>query len=72
MEKKYYEANLFQEILGDSHYKHRIYTIEFKPKVVNLIESGVSLHTISDKLKIDRKLLREWREKKESLLEVQT
>ena len=62
--------NLFQECLGDNQYKIRKFTVDFKLKVIKLIESKVSLHVISDKLKIDRKVLRDWRDKKQSLMEV--
>lgn len=70
MESKIDEAKLFQELLGDIQYKHKKYNVEFKLKIVNLIEAGISLHSISDKLKIYRKILRDWRDKKDSLLEV--
>lgn len=70
MESKFDETKLFQDILGDKLYKHKKYNVEFKVKIVKLIDAGISLHSISDKLKIDRKILRDWRDKKESLLEV--
>ena len=65
------KENIFTEILGDQHFKYRKYTVEFKLKVINLIESGLSLHMISDKLNIDRKVLRDWCNKKDYLLDVQ-
>ena len=70
MESKFDIDDLFNELLGDKQHKHRKYTIEFKLKVVKLIEFGVSLHTISEKLKIDRKILRDWLDNKQFLLEV--
>ena len=70
MENSSNVQNLFQECLGDKQYKIRKFTVDFKLKVIKLIESNVSLHVISDKLKIDRKVLRDWRDKKQSLMEV--
>ena len=66
-----YKEYLFKEIIGDLYFKYRKYTDEFKLKVINLIQSGLSLHMISDRLNIDKKLLRGWRDKKYSLLDVQ-
>ena len=60
---------MFQECLGDKQYKIRKFTVDFKLKVIKLIESNVSLHFISGKLKIDRKVLRIG-DKKQSLMEV--
>ena len=70
MENSSNVQNLFQECLGDKQYKIRKFTVDFKLKVIKLIESNVSLHVISDKLNLDRKMLRDWRDKKESLLAV--
>ena len=70
MENSSNAQNLFQECLGDKQYKIRKFTVDFKLKVIKLIESNVSLHVISGKLKIDRKVLRDWRDKKQSLMEV--
>ena len=51
--------------------KHRKYTIEFKLKVLKLLDNNVSIHKISDKLKIDRKNIRDWRDKRVALNNVQ-
>ena len=61
---------IFSDCLKDNSNKHKKYTIDFKLKVLKLIELNVSLHKISDKLGIDRKILRDWREKKNSLTKV--
>ena len=61
---------LFKECFWDNQYKIKKYTVDFKLKVIKLIESNVSLHVISDKLNLDKKILRDWRDKKESLLAV--
>ncbi len=34
------KENLFKEIIGDQHFKHRALTFEIKLKVINLIEYG--------------------------------
>jgi len=63
--------NLFQDCLGDKQYKIRKFTVDFKLKVIKLSESNISLYVISDKLKIDRKIFRDWRDNKiNSLMEV--
>ena len=50
--------------------KHKKYNIEFKLKVLKLIDLNVSLHQIITKLGIDRSILRDWKKKREQLLEV--
>ena len=42
------------------HEIHKKYTIQFKIKVIELIHMNIALHLISNKLGIDRHLLREW------------
>ena len=61
---------IFAECLKDKMNKHKKYTIDFKLRVLKLIELGVSLHQISDKLSIDCKFIRDWRDNKNSLLKV--
>lgn len=61
---------IFAECLQDNTNKHKKYTIDFKLRVLKLIELGVSLHKISDKLSIDRKIIRDWRDNKNSLLNI--
>ena len=51
--------------------KHQKYTIEFKLKVLKLLDNNVSIHKISDKLKIDRKNIRDLRDKRVALSNVQ-
>ena len=58
---------LFHECLDDAIKKHKKYMIEFKLKVLKLIYLNVSLHKISAKLGIDRKTIREWKDKRELL-----
>ena len=51
--------------MKDNSNKHKKYSIDFK-----LIELEVSIHKISDKLGIDLKIIREWRDNKNSLMKV--
>lgn len=55
---------LFQQCIEHSNNKHKKYNIEYKLKVLKLIDLGVSLHKINENLGIARKILREWKEKK--------
>ena len=50
--------------------KHKKYNIEFKLKVLKLIDLNVSLHQIITKLGIDRSILRDWKKKRDQLLDV--
>jgi len=61
---------LFDECLDDAKNKHKKYNIEFKLKVLKLIDLNVSLYQISAKLGIDRNILRDWKKKREQLLDV--
>lgn len=61
---------IFEECLKDNFNKHKKYSIDFKLKVLKLIELKASKHKISDKLGIDRKIIREWSDNKNSLLKV--
>jgi len=61
---------LFDECLGDAKNKHKEYNIEFKLKVLKLIDLNVSFHQIGAKLGIDRIILRDWKKKRELLLDV--
>ena len=62
---------LFSDCMITNKNCHKKYTVEYKLKVLKLLELNVSIHSISDKLGIDRKIIREWREKKNSLLKVE-
>ena len=55
---------LFQHCIEHSNNKHKKYSIEYKLKVLRLIDLGVSLHKINEKLGIDSKTLRDWKKKK--------
>ena len=44
--------------------KHKKYTIDFKLRVLKLIELGVSFHKISEKLSNDPKIIRNWKNNK--------
>ena len=57
---------IFDELLVIKN-KHRKYINEFKLKVLKLFGNNFSIHKISDKLKFDRKMMREWRNKRASL-----
>lgn len=47
---------------------HRKYTIEFEQKVLELINLKYTLHFLSNKLGIDRKVFRDWIKKKNLIL----
>jgi biotin operon repressor len=70
MEEYTEEDKLFNELIEIKN-KHRKYTIEFKLKVLKLLDNNVSIHKISDKLNIDRKIIRDWRDKRVALNNVQ-
>lgn len=61
---------LFQQCMDHSNNKHKKYSIEYKLKVLKLIDLGVSLHKINENLGIDRKTLRDWKDKKNQSLEI--
>ena len=49
---------------------HKKYTVEFKLKVINLYHMNLSIHLLSNKLGIDRKVIRDWINKEEDLKNV--
>ena len=53
------EPKLF-ELQKEVQTSHKKYSIEFKLKVVELINLKLSYHYISKRLGIDRKVLRDW------------
>ena len=64
------DEQLLNELAKTAIISHKKYTVDFKIKVLKLIHSNYSLHFLSNKLKIDRKTLREWMDKESSLLMV--
>ena len=57
MEEKSEIDKLFDECLIDKKNKHRKYSVSFKLKVLQLLDLNVSIHAISDKLNLDRKII---------------
>ena len=70
MEERSLIDKIFEECTEIQKNKLKRYTIEYKLKILKLIELNVSLHQIENKLGISRKTLREWREKKSLLNDV--
>ena len=64
------EEKLLSELSAKAKTIHKKYTVDFNLKVLNLINLGYSLHSISNKLNIDRKTLRDWKDKESSLVNV--
>ena len=64
------DEKLLSELATTTKISHRKYTVDFKLKVLKLVHSNFSLHEISNKLNIDRKVLRDWMDKESSLLKV--
>lgn len=52
--EKEYKLNILEKEVKSGHNK---YTIDFKLKVIELIHLNISLHSISNRLGIDRKTL---------------
>ena len=61
------DETLLNVLAKTSKISHKKYTVDFKIKVLKLIHLNYSLHLLSNKLNIDRKTLREWKEKETSL-----
>ena len=61
------DETLLNVLAKTSKISHEKYTVDFKIKVLKLIHLNYSLHLLSNKLNIDRKTLREWKEKETSL-----
>ena len=49
---------------------HKKYSIQFKLKVIDLYKLNVSIHTLSNKLGIDRKTIRDWIKKEKEFLDI--
>ena len=47
--------------------KNKKYTIEFKYEVIDMINKYVSLYAIEEKLKLDRSMMRKWKNDEEKL-----
>ena len=54
------ESKLFEELEKEIKKPHKKYSIDFKLKVIKLSKMNISIHSISNKLGIDRKLIRDW------------
>ncbi len=61
------DETLLNVLAKTSKISHEKYTVDFKIKVLKLIHLNYSLRLLSNKLNIDRKTLREWKEKETSL-----
>ena len=70
MEERSLTDKIFEEFTEMQKNKLKRYKIEYKLKILKLIELIVSLNQIENKLGISRKTLREWREKKSLLNDV--
>lgn len=70
MEDKSEVDILFDKCIQEKKNLYKKYTVEFKLYVIKLIELGVSLHKISEKLDIDRHFLWDWRDKRNALEKV--
>ena len=54
------ESTIISELENELKKPHRKYTIDFKIKVIKLSQMNISIHSISNRLGIDRKLIRDW------------
>ena len=61
---------LFKDCLPEAKNKIKKYSIDFKLKVLKLLDLNVSMHKIEGRLGINRKSIREWRDKKNLLLNI--
>ena len=52
--------NLSDNLENELKKGYKKYSIDFKLKVINLVHLNISIHSISNKLGIDRKLIRDW------------
>ena len=48
--------------------KKNKYSIDFKIKVLDMLKQGTSLHTIENKMKLDRSMVRKWRNNEDPLV----
>ncbi len=70
MEDKEEKEKLINKCTLDKNNKFKKYTIEFKLKILKLLDLNVSLHAIESRLGNSRKSIRDWRDKKNELLNV--
>lgn len=61
---------LFEDCLPEAKNKIKKYSIDLKLKVLKLLDLNVSMHKIEDRLGINRKSIREWRDKKNLFLDI--
>jgi len=61
---------LFEDCLPEAKNKIKKYSIDLKLKVLKLLDLNVSMHKIEDRLGINRKTIREWRDKKNLFLDI--
>ena len=61
------EDNNITELDNLNKNKHKKYNIDFKLKVINLYHINNSIHLLSNKLGIDRKVIRDWINKEQEL-----
>jgi len=59
--------NLLDNLENEIKKGYKKYSIDFKLKVINLVHLNISIHSISNKLGIDRKLIRDWVNKEATL-----
>ena len=62
--------NLLDNLENEIKKGYKKYSIDFKLKVINLVHLNISIHSISNKLGIDRKLIRDQVNKKATLSEI--
>ena len=53
-------SKIIEELEKEIKKPHKKYSIDFKLNVIKLTKMNISIHSISNKLGIDRKLIREW------------
>ena len=62
--------NLLDNLENELKKGYKKYSIDFKLKIINLVHLNISIHYISNKLGIDRKLIRDWVNKEAYLSEI--
>ena len=62
--------NLISELENIAKSGHKKYSVDFKLKVIKFYHLNLSIHLLSNKLNIDRKVIRDWINKEADLLNV--
>ena len=62
--------NLLDNLENELKKGYKKYSIDFKLKVINFVHLNISIHSISNKLGLDRKLIRDWVNKEANLTEI--